>query len=46
MFGRILQHGTTYNNTANEIKINTAGIYLLHISDEKGNVETEKIIVQ
>lgn len=46
IFGRKHQEGTAYNNTETEIKIKTAGTYLLQITDNIGNVKTEKIIIK
>lgn len=46
IFGRKLQEGTAHNNTEIEIKVETAGTYLIQITDNKGNAETEKIFVK
>lgn len=46
VLGRKLQEGNTHNDTEIEINIKTAGTYLLNISDNKGNVKTEKLIIK
>jgi len=46
IFGRIIQEGTTHNHKEIEIKIKTVGTYLIQITDNKGNVKTEKVFVK
>lgn len=46
IFGRIIQEGTTHNHKETEIIIKTVGTYLIQITDNKGNVKTEKVFVK
>lgn len=46
IFGRKLQEGTAHNNIEIEIRHKTTGTYLIQATDNKGNVETQKIIIK